>query len=321
MDHPAEPTRRTGWGRLVLGALGFMTLAPLWAAAVPLAALQLASIRRRTSELAPAGLATGVGLWWLLQPGELPDQFLRAVVLLASVAFLILTVRTGWSFIHRALAGALMGFAVASLLLPVFGSSWPELIWWVEFRQGIAFRSMIGILATLLDTVGSSDVSAIDIRDLERRFADTARLMGRFSPAIVTLQVLAALALAAAVYRRIAVQPIGQVPGRFRDFRFSEHLGWAVVVALMIVVIPRIAALKLVAANALLVAGVLYALRGAAVVAFGLQLLGTGGIVFWLFATLAIVFMLPIVVGGAILLGVLDAGLNLRRRWIDAASR
>lgn len=321
MNRPAEQTRRTGWGRVALGALGFMTLAPLWAVAVPLAALQLATPRRGSGEVAAAGLATVFGAWWLLQPGELPEQFLRAVILIASVTFLVLTLRTTWTMTHRALASAALGLGAASLLMPVLGTSWSELIWWVEHRQGMAFRSMIGVLATLFDSGGSSDVSAIDVRELEVRFTEAARLMGRLAPAIVALQVLAALTLATAVYRRIAEQPIGRLPGRFRDFRFSEHLGWVVVASLVIVVIPRIAALKIVATNALLVASVLYALRGTAVVIFGLQLLGTGGIVFWLFATLAIVFMLPIVVGGAILLGVLDAGLNLRRRWIDAASR
>jgi hypothetical protein len=271
--------------------------------------------------LAAAALAAAVGAWWLVQPGDLPDQFLRAVVLMASVAFLIVTVRTRWTVTHRALASALIGLTVASLLLPLFGSSWAELIWWVEFRHGIAFRNMIGVLATLFDTVGSADTTAIDVRDLERRFAETARLMGRFAPGIVVLQVLAALTLALAVYRRVAGHPIGRTPGRFRDLRFSEHLGWGVVAALAVIVIPKLAALKLAAANVLLVAGVLYALRGTAVIAYGLQVFGAGGVLFWLFATLAIVFMLPIVVGGAILLGVLDAGLNLRRRWIDAASR
>jgi hypothetical protein len=34
-----------------------------------------------------------------------------------------------------------------------------------------------------------------------------------------------------------------------------------------------------------------------------------------------LVLMLPFVVGGAILLGVLDGGLDLRRRWRNAAAR
>ena len=145
--------------------------------------------------------------------------------------------------------------------------------------------------------------------------------MAWYAPSIMMLQVLAGFALAAAIYRRLATEPIGLPPARFRDLRFSEHLGWAVVVSLAVVVLPRLAAVKAAAANVLFVAAVLYALRGAAVVAFGLHLVGGVGLVFWVLTGLVFLLMLPIVVGGAILLGVLDAGMNLRRRWSQAASR
>ncbi len=321
MRPPRNGPARGGRWRIVLGAVGFSTLAPLWSAAVPLAALLLLTHRHGAQELLATGVAAGIGLWWLLQPGDLPAQFLRAVVVMSSAAFVILSLRTRWSFTHRALAAALLGLLVASLLLPAFGSSWPEITWWVEFRQGIAFRGLLGMLSAISGQLGQSGLSAAELYEFERRLVDTARLMARYAPSIMTLQVLAGLALATAIYRRLAAEPIGRLPARFRDLRFSEHLGWAVVVSLAVVVLPRLAAVKVAAANVLVVAAVLYALRGAAVVAFGLHLLGGGGLLFWMLTGLVVVLMLPIVVGGAILLGILDAGMNLRRRWSEAASR
>jgi hypothetical protein len=242
-------------------------------------------------------------------------------MVMASAAFVMLSLRTRWSFTHRALAAALLGLLVTSLLLPAFGSSWPEITWWVEFRQGIAFRGLLGMLSAVSGQLGQTGLSAAELHQFERRLADTARLMGWYTPSIMMLQVLAGLALVTAIYRRLVAEPIGRLPARFRQLRFSEHLGWAVVVSLAVVVLPRLAAVKLAAANILLLAAVLYGLRGAAVVAFGLHLLGGGGLVFWLLFGLVVLLMLPIVVGGAILLGVLDAGMNLRRRWSKAASR
>ncbi|MBI2614929.1 MAG: DUF2232 domain-containing protein [Gemmatimonadetes bacterium] len=109
--------------------------------------------------------------------------------------------------------------------------------------------------------------------------------------------------------------PTGVPPGRFREFRFSEHLGWVGAVALLVMLVPRLAAAKVAAINLLLVSGLLYAVRGAAVTAFGIALLGGAGCgTAALFGLLAL-FVLPAVVAGAIVLGVIDAGMDLRKRW------
>ncbi len=102
--------------------------------------------------------------------------------------------------------------------------------------------------------------------------------------------------------------------GRFRDFRFTEHFGWVPVLALAVVLAPG--APRLMAANVLVVGGVLYALRGAAVAWFGIRLAGKPGFLTTVLIAFSIVFMLPVVLIGAILLGVADTGLDLRRRWV-----
>jgi hypothetical protein len=300
--------------------VGFAALAPLASAAVPLAGLLWASRPRARREIVAAGVATGIGLWWLLEPGELPDQFLRAAVLLTTTAFVLLSARTHWTFMHRALGAVAFAVVAGSAMLPILGSSWSEIRWWVEYQQGVAYRQMIGLLAAMSGD-GGFGASTANVDEFGARLASTARMMGQFAAGVIALQILAGLSFATAVYRRVVVQPLGPLPGRFRALRFSEHLGWAAVLSLVVVVLPKLAAIKLVAANVLLVAGVLYALRGAAVALFGLQLLGAGGVWFWTAAVLVGVLMLPVVVGSAILIGVIDAGVNLRRRWSAAASR
>jgi hypothetical protein len=85
--------------------------------------------------------------------------------------------------------------------------------------------------------------------------------------------------------------------------------------------VPKLAAAKLAAANVLAVAAALYGVRGIAVASYGLAMIGAGGFFLWAALVAILLLMLPFVVGGAILLGVLDAGLNLRRRWSEPASR
>jgi len=71
----------------------------------------------------------------------------------------------------------------------------------------------------------------------------------------------------------------------------------------------------------LLVTGVLYAVRGAAVATFGLAAAGGTGFGTIALIALAVLFILPAMAAGAIVLGVVDAGLDLRRRWSATVPR
>jgi len=300
--------------------------APPGVAAIPLAGLLLASHPRTGRELLVMGVAGGGGLWWLLQTGELPDQFLRAAVVIAAVTLVALTMLTRATYSHRTVLATAIALMAASALLLALGSSWEAVRWWVEYRAGLTARAFLGQAAALVPlTPGSQGgpltLTPSQLADLEAWFDTFTRTMGAFAPALLALQLLAGFAVAGATYRRIAVTPAGVLPGSFRDFRFSEHLGWAAVVPLVVLVLPWLAAGKVAAANLLAVAAVLYAVRGMAVAAFGLGMAGAGGFLLWAAVIAIFILMLPFVVGGAILLGVIDAGLNLRRRWSTPASR
>ncbi len=299
-----------GFGRVAFASLAFAVFAPVGLALVPLGALLAASRPRTRSEILATTLVGGLALLWLLEPGEPPDQLARAVAVIGGATFALATFYSRSSVTHRALLAITTTATAMVFLFPALGWSWDTVRWWVEHRTGFAVRMAMGALRVSQSSAGTAPVA-----ELERWFESGVRILADQYAAMLAIQLLAGLGLAAAVYYRVGREPQGIPPGRFRDFRFSEHLGWVGAVSLVAVLIPRLAAAKGAALNLLMVAGVLYGLRGAAVTAFGIGLLGGAGCgAAALFALLAL-FVLPAVVVGAIVLGVVDAGMDLRKRW------
>lgn len=327
---PALPDRSPGGGagRVVLAAVALLLLAPVgvFAApgpafqasvgllALPLAALCLLAPPRRPLAALLAGSAGLLALWWLLGQGELLDQTVRATAVLATGAFVALGVATRWSVIHRAVTA--VGAAAIALggFYAVMGRTWDALRWWSEYRAGYAMR--LRFAALWGGGLGEQDPV---VRQLGEAIGLVVRLLSDLFPALIALHLMAACALAAALHRRLAGRTVGRPPEPFVRFRFSEHLGWLMVAPLVVVLLPRLAAAKLAAWNVLAVMVALYVTRGLAVAVFGLQLLG-GGLLLAILAGLAVVFMMPVVLGTALVLGVLDAGLDLRRRWTAPSS-
>jgi hypothetical protein len=294
---------------LVLAGLAYVIFAPAALFALPLAALLVATSLRTRRESLIAAVAGGLSLVWLLEAGDLPDQLVRASAVIATGVFVTATHFTRAPVIHRALSAVITAALAAGVLLLVMGSSWNEAHWWAEYRAGYLAR----VASQLFWIVGDgSTTSPTQIAQVVNRIV---RFQADYFPAVAALRIMAGLALATAIYHRMAVKPYGPGLAAFRSFRFTEHLGWAAIVPLLVLLIPQLAAAKLGAINLLLVLGALYALRGVAVVAFGLQLMGAGSGLLIAFVVVAAILILPIVLAGAILLGVADSGLDLRRRW------
>ena len=319
-----EQTPRGGLGHffrqaVVLGGGAFVALAlfPLTvtvasAAAIPLAGLLASSRPREPREFAFLAGSAALALWWLASVGELPGQMLRAAALFAGVTFVVLTLVTRLSTVHRALAALTAAAIAVSTLLLVLRSSWQELSWWVQFRIGVAIRTVIG-------AVWAGEEAGIAIKmsnpeQIQGWLESMVTMAGEFYGAIVVLTVGVALYTAAAIFQRVGKQHVGQPLGRLADFRFSEHIGWVAVLSLAVVLIPKLVALKMAAANILVVSAALYALRGVAVFVFFLEVVSGGGFLLSLLIAVIIFVMLPVVIGGAVVLGVLDTGLDFRRR-------
>lgn len=284
-------------------ALALALATPAALIALPAAALLvLAGGPRPGLRAAAVGLGA-FGLWWLLGTGDLPDQTLRAAALLATAAFVVLSVRAPLSVTHRALLAVAVAAGGTAATFVAFGWSWSRLLWWVEFRTGAALRLM------LAQMTAAGDAGALGAADFEGTLNELIHTSGRLFPAAMALQLFVSLVLAAVLVRRLVGRAVGVPPGRFAEFRFSEHLGWLLAVALVLLVVPPLAPLRTLGLNVLVVMGALYALRGLAVVAFGIRAI-RGGPVLYAAAALAVFFLLP----GVVLLGVVDAGLDLRRR-------
>ncbi len=255
-----------------------------------------------------AAACAGLTVWWLLGVGDLPDQVVRAAALLATAGFGLLSRRTTWTVTHRALAAvavAAVGIALAFLL---FGWSWDRLQWWLEFRTGATLRLLLSRMAVA--TPGDAGpVGAAGPAEFEESLDSLVRTSAELFPAALALQLLLSLVLAAWGARRLTGVSVGRPLGRFAEFTFSEHLGWVLAVAIVALLVPGLGGARPVAFNLLVVLGTLYFARGAAVLLFGIRAVG-GGPLLYVGAGLALFFLLP----GIILLGVIDAGLNLRRR-------
>jgi uncharacterized protein YybS (DUF2232 family) len=155
--------------------------------------------------------------------------------------------------------------------------------------------------------------STVDVGRIADFLEVSVRFLADYHMALMTLQLIAGMALATAIYQRLAVRPRGIPPGKFRDFCFTEHLGWPAIAALIIILVPKWSAAKMGASNVLVVLGSLYALRGLAVATVGLKQLGSGLII--ALSVMTAFLMLPVATIGAILLGIVDTRFDLRRRW------
>jgi len=291
-----------------VGALTQALVAPVALVALPVACLLLVARSRRPIAVA-AGIASGLfAVSWLLSTGELPDQVMRSAAVVTTAAFAVTSAQTRWTFTHRALFS--LGVAAVALAggFLVLGWSWNRLHWWVSFRTGAALRLVLAAAVPQDPSVATINLDQPGFDEILHSMVQTT---ADLFPAALALQLLVGLALAAAVAPRLARVPVGRPMDQLSDFRFSEHLGWVLAASLVLLLVPGLTRARPVALNLLVVMGVLYGVRGIAVVAAGLRAVG-GGVLLYAIAAIAIFFLLPAVV----LLGVLDAGLNLRRRRV-----
>ncbi len=224
-----------------------------------------------------AGAWVALALWVLLQP--LPERvegyaaFARGWALLLAGAFGVVGIAMGarTAFLPRALAA--VGVAAAAVLLataPSGGVSRVITVVQAEMQRRTdaalgpwAERTAGGAWGTTAQRAPGAATRAADAEAALRALPATA---GIAAPALVALESLGALALAWALYHRLARARVGPALAPLAAFRFNDQLVWGLAVGATIFAVPTLAALRGVGLNLLVFFGALYTLRGVAVV-------------------------------------------------------
>lgn len=233
------------------------------------------------------------GLWWTE----------RGWALLVGGWFVALTIgRPGTGFLPRALSSVAGAVAVAALLVAARGSLWDVLDWQVGERVNAYLFSVMEGMRQIQESPTLSPVVVSALNGM-------AETQIQVFPATAALASVAALGVAWWLYLRVAHgDDYGLMP--LREFRFNDHLVWLLVGGLVLVLVGG-EGLDRAGSNAVVFMSGLYALRGAAVVAFfgaGKSLVGVA------FLVLALLFIWPVVAVGALVVGLGDTWLDLRAR-------
>jgi hypothetical protein len=307
---PESAPAKSGW--LAVWGLGFLALAlaifnPFVVVAIPFAFLALGGPDRNlltalggTAALVFAlGGAADSGLW-LVE---------RGWAILLGGGFLAATLaRPALAFTDRALMALAGAFSAAALVLGVDPQAWEMLDWLVKARILEGAGSALETLRLVRGDLGLPD-------GLEATLYETADLQGRLFPALVGLGSLAGLGLSWVGYTRLAHRADAGL-GPFAGFRFSDGMVWVLIAGVALMVVGLGEGWHRAGLNALVFMGGLYVLRGAAVVValnggvslFGFVLLGLG-----------LLFVAPLILVGALMIGLGDTWIDLRSR-IPSAS-
>jgi len=247
-----------------------------------------------------AGAPGDSGVWWIE----------RAWAAIATGWFVALSLR--WpdaSFLRRgmgAVAGTVGVFGIALAARP---GTWAAIDWRIGERLQLA-------IARAIETAGVIQGEPLP-REARDAITEAVGVQIELFPAILSLGTLAALGLAWWMYGRWArgwARPLG----RLREFRFSDHLVWLLIVGLALTLFGFGEGWERAGSNTVVFMGALYVLRGVGVILFvngGLSFFGA-----FVFAV-AVLFLAPIVIAGMLVIGVGDTWLDLRTRLRRTASR
>ena len=306
-DRPAR------WGTAACLALGVLLLSALDAlplVLIPLSLLLVTIAAERRWRWMAAGVLLGM-LGWMLSGGMLGGVS-RGWALLLGGAFLLLSHwRPGWSILPRALAAVAVAGGVAAGWLGLSGQ-WGAIDTLV--REQIATMSERTFTAAREASPDSPWVN-----ELSSAAQQIAGLQADLFPGLLALQSLAALGLVAWLISSFRRHEPGVFTVRpWREFRFNDQLVWLLIAGLALVLLPLGPVETRVGYNLILFMTVLYALRGVGVFLF--LAVGASSLLMIVFGALAAIFLYPLILGAAILIGLGDTWLDVRGRAV-AASR
>lgn len=323
----------SGWRRFVLALLAFVAFAfvppgpafapiaaesvPVLLGAVVVACAIVAWALGGGPSLAAVAVALGLAVIGRLVGTSEEYQLLAvgwAVVLAASFG-LVSLISPAQPFLPRALTSIVVALIVALISAAAFGGG-------LERVRGAVHAEALR-RAQVIDSVSQDNFASVPWRNAETRWnwlADFRRaseegLQGLpnrtvlLLPAMLALQSLVALALGWALFHRLSRAQVGPPLAPLREFRFNDQLVWAIAVGLTILVLPEFAEGRAAGLNLLLFFGVLFALRGLAVLASFRR-----GRMLVTILVLLTLFAWPVGIGVAASLGLADIWLDVRRR-------
>ena len=213
------------------------------------------------------------------------------------------------SFSSRALGAVAGSAAAAAGMLMLRAGAWQTVDWaFTDRMQGSVATAMQLMSVVREGEPLSPSVVATVYQAVEWQAA--------VFPAMLAIASMAGLGVAWWVYVRLTAGS-DQGVGPLKDFRFNDHLVWVFIGGLVLLVMTWGDAQARIGANAVVFMGLLYALRGAAVVMFlssGLSAFG------YALVAVGLVFVPPVVLGAAMLVGIGDTWLDIRSKSEAAAT-
>jgi len=291
---------------LVVATVLLAPMSPVWLVFVPFALLLLAF---RGGDWMSVGMAAAVlGLGFAGSRAEGMAWYVpRAWSLIAGGCFFAVSaVRSAEPLVDRSLGA--IGAALGVVLL--IGLANPGILegvnWWMTGEIRHAALVAGGILTQLR---GGAEPEVQ--RQLEAAVQRWVGLQEDVYPAMLGLATLGGLSLSWFGFERVS----GRVrsPGPMRDFRFSDHLIWLLIGGLLLLVLPLGRPAFLVGENATLFMGGLYLFRGTAII---LWIGAAAATSVWrgVLMALAALFLDPLGLGAALVLGLRDTWIDLRAR-------
>jgi hypothetical protein len=302
------PGRRTWWAAPLLLA-GFLLAAPKVFVLGPLALLLLLSRPRTVREWLWIAASVALAFVFLGLPVTLADRTVRAAGAFFTGAFVMTSLLDGRSLFNRALLAVTVATGATVAWFVALGIRWNDLRASIVATQWATYRALMPSLPELPPVgadIGSGSQAQL-AADLARGIATAVDVW----PAIHAIFALAGGWLAWTWYHRLATAPIGKAPPSFRQFTFSDHLVWLVIVSGAATLAPLPASVSLAAGNVLLFLLALYAGRGLAVIQTALVPAPIG---LAIVLSIAAVLLLPLALIVATLIGLADTWLDLRRR-------
>jgi hypothetical protein len=290
--------------RLVLALIAFALWAHPSLVGLPLAALLIAAPDRFGRSLPLAGLIGAASVALLFVGGGTGSRLTgvtSAYIVLVTAAFVVGVLLRPAPFLRQALrAMAAAGVATALLIQGLWGrDGWATLAWEATRDAGLTMRF-----------VTERVPDAFPLYEPMVRFASLTW------PGMLALQTLAGLALAWQLHLRFTSPALGAPLARFRDFRIGDAWVWGIVAWLGVLILPVSGALQVAGTNLGLLAGTLYALRGAAIVAAFAEAFGISAAALVIAGAAAAALALPLifVLPGLCTLGITDTWYQYRRR-------